>query len=173
MRARLSECGFMVVTSVLLLSCNQPPSSDSAQVRGAVTVKTRSDLEPCTPARVGVVYYVQAEGSLYYCDGSVHQLLAVGTQVSSVQTRPATAAECASGGVVVLAGVDGNGDGMLTGAEVASQNPVCNGKDGRNGTNGSGPGASGTITAAWTVPRDRAVHLAATPTKRDPSRVLE
>ena len=42
----------------------------------------------------------------------------------------------------------------------------------RKGTNGSVPGASGTITAAWTVPRHPAVHLAATCTKREASRVL-
>lgn len=64
---------------------------------------------------------------------------------SLVAVTPATPADCADGGVVVLVGDDTDGDGTLTGAEITTRQPVCNGADGDDGDDGSdgGDGADG------------------------------
>ncbi len=50
---------------------------------------------------------------------------------------------CPSGGVVILAGVDADGDGKLADGEVSSRSYVCNGADGVDGADGNN-GVDGT-----------------------------
>lgn len=67
---------------------------------------------------------------------------------SAVSTRPAAPAECPAGGVVIVVGVDDDGDGALDPAEEDTTATVCNGEDGAAGPPGDdgddgGPGADG------------------------------
>jgi MYXO-CTERM domain-containing protein len=54
-----------------------------------------------------------------------------------------TEGPCTAGGVRILSGVDYDGSGVLSGAEIKQTNYVCNGLSGGNGENGSN-GSSGT-----------------------------
>jgi len=60
----------------------------------------------------------------------------------AVVAEPAGVLHCAAGGSRITSGPDGNGNGVLDIAEVASTAYVCNGVAGTNGTNGSN-GATG------------------------------
>jgi hypothetical protein len=54
--------------------------------------------------------------------------------VVQVPVSPGT--QCANGGTELDSGVDGNGDGQLTGTEIASRSVVCNGATGATGPAG-------------------------------------
>jgi MYXO-CTERM domain-containing protein len=62
-----------------------------------------------------------------------------------VETRNATAAECAHGGSVLKVGYDRNDNGKLDKAEITDMRPVCNGAPGEPGVDGvdGAPGAQG------------------------------
>lgn len=65
--------------------------------------------------------------------------------------------DCAEGGQLVQTGLDDNGDGVLSPAEVDDEQPICDGADGDDGSNGAdgSPGADGEdapVSAATSTP---------------------
>lgn len=97
----------------------------------------------------GVLTDLETSSDFVVCNG-------LDAPVSLVALEPIDASEaCPSGGVLVLTGLDVDGDGVLAEAEVSASESVCNGADGEDGTDGAAgadgadgaPGADGAAGA--------------------------
>ncbi|HET9958223.1 MAG TPA: hypothetical protein VFQ61_27200 [Polyangiaceae bacterium] len=125
--------------SLALAGCREQDSAlsgdelGSSVLLGTTVVESAAGLPACNLVRRGGVFYARAENALYYCDGRAFHALDLNGRPGedgrgwAVAVRDA-AAECVSGGVVVSAGPDANGDGALD--EVASTSAVCDGTAG-------------------------------------------
>ncbi|HEX3760078.1 MAG TPA: hypothetical protein VHW23_15285 [Kofleriaceae bacterium] len=83
-----------------------------------------------TSARLGAAWTCVLGAALAACSDPPSEPVSPDPKPGSApivaRTRPATAAECSSGGTVVLSGPDANRDGMLQDAEVLTRSVVCN-----------------------------------------------
>ncbi len=92
---------------------------------GGITVQSGIDTNGN-----GVLDQSEVTSTQYVCNG------ASGTAALVATTAEPAGSNCASGGEMVSAGLDTNGNGILDASEVTTTAYVCNGANGTNGTNG-------------------------------------
>jgi cysteine-rich repeat protein len=116
-------------------------SEDVGSVQGAIGVRDWPSLPVCTILNRGVVYYVQSDRSVVYCDGNRYQGLTLPSGAAGkdgvsflVTTTAASITTCPTGGVVLQLGPDSNQDGVLDRVDTVVS--VCNGAAGPKGDDG-------------------------------------
>ncbi|HVJ19837.1 MAG TPA: Calx-beta domain-containing protein, partial [Polyangiaceae bacterium] len=137
-----------MLISFLVAGCSSDGSEQGSGGVGegasaVVTLDAVASIPPCSVKTKSVVYYVSSTTEFFYCDGSALQPLNV-KGLNGVgwlfTTAPATADQCAAGGVSITAGPDSNRSGQLDAEEVAFVVVLCSGVDGEDGEQGpAGP----------------------------------
>lgn len=150
MSHRLLLCGPSLVLAACgasrdqteLLGIERAPADETVAV---AHFELKSSLPSCRQDTAGVVYYVDRESKLYYCDGKRYQEPELACDPTWLVSA-ASAKTCANGGVSLSAGPDENENGKLDKKEVISSATACNGAPGPQGPVGAtGPaGANGT-----------------------------
>gem|GEM_PF-6174271 len=114
--------------------CATDTSTEESDPVGVVHLNQESELPGCWSHLRGTVYYIESTQELTYCDGSAYQPLQLSADGLVVLTEEANSEQCANRGVVILAGRDLDGDGLVGADETEFEAPICNGEDGTNCT---------------------------------------
>lgn len=119
--------------------------ADKLETERALVLSSSDVLPTCTPTNEGGLYYLQREAEFRYCVSEVWKTInLIGEKgfngLVSTSTLPPGHANCGTGGLRVITGIDLDRNQNLSDNEIAGESFLCNGDAGQTGATGA-PGA--------------------------------